>query len=175
MSKQIIGIFALNLILITSAADSLDTARAEIPTASLVGEGRLKVLFWKVFDAQLYAPRGEWSMQAPFALSLNYLRHLDGEKIAERSIDEIRDQGFNNEAKLNEWLRQMRAIFPDVDQTTTLTGVYKPQQETRFYLNGELIGRVDDPAFGERFFKIWLGEKSSQPKLRNKLIGGARS
>ena len=175
MLKQFIGIFTLSFALVSATAASLDTARAEIPNASLVGEGRLKVLFWKVFDAQLYAPKGEWSMQAPFALSLNYLRRLDGEKIAERSIDEIRDQGFNNEAKLDNWLQQMRAIFPDVDQTTTLTGVYKPQQATLFYLNGELIGRVDDPAFGERFFNIWLGEKSSQPKLRNKLIGETRS
>ena len=174
MLKQAIFIFALTLLITSTAAASLDTARAQIPDASLVGEGRLKVLLWKVFDAQLYAPQGVWSMQAPFALSLNYLRRLDGDKIAERSIDEIRDQGFNNEAKLDAWFRQLVAIFPDVDQTSTITGVYNPKKATLFFLNGELIGRIDDPTFGERFFNIWLGEKSSHPKLRNKLIGKLR-
>ena len=172
----ILFLAALYTALLTNTAHAnLSTAQAQIPDASLVGEGRLKVLFWKVFDAQLYAPAGEWSMQKPFALSLAYLRRLKGDKIAERTIDEIRDQGFSDEAKLEAWFAQIVAIFPDVDSRTTITGVFNEQKQTLFFMNGSFIGRIEDPEFGENFFNIWLGEKSSQPKLRNQLIGGLRT
>ena len=39
-------------------------------------EGRLTYLLWDVYDAMLYAPKGKWSHDKPFALKLSYLRSL---------------------------------------------------------------------------------------------------
>ena len=128
-----------------------------------------------MFDAQLFAPSGRWSRQAPFALSLSYLRKIDSNKIVEQTINEIRDQGYSNETKLDAWFTRIAAIFPDVNKNTTITGVFNAQKETLFFFNGEFIGSVKDPEFGEKFFNIWLGDQSSRPKLRNQLTGGSRS
>jgi hypothetical protein len=33
------------------------------------------------------------------------------------------------------------------------------------------VGVIRDAEFSRRFFNIWLGEKTSEPKLRAQLIG----
>ena len=150
-----------------SQSDGLQLLKQE----NLVGEARMTYLFWDVYDAKLFAHDGQWRVDEPFILELNYLRSLKGKSIAERSIEKIRDQGFDNEVKLNEWLITLVKIFPDVDETSTIKGVVDEKRSTRFYLNDELIGTIEQPEFTTQFFNIWVGEKTSEPKLRKKLLG----
>lgn len=173
MRKSALVSFVLSLALASPAFADLRTARLQIPDAELVGKGRLKYLFWSVFDAALYAPGGVWSEEKPFALSLSYLRDLDGESIVEASIDEMRAQGMGDEAVLERWRQEMASIFLDVDDQTTLTGVADESGHALFYRNGEPVGVIRDPEFSRRFFNIWLGEKTSEPELRTQLIGRA--
>ena len=106
-------------------------------------------------------------------LLFNFLiyRTLEGKKIADRSVEEIRGQNFTNEVKLAAWHAQMRKIFPDVDEGISLTGVYTKTGETVFYKNNTEIGRINDPEFSKAFFGIWFNEKTSAPGLRQKLLG----
>lgn len=142
-----------------------------VPDAQLVGETRFTKLIWDVYDIGLFASHGTWNSDEPYALSLYYLRDLEGNDIAKRSIKEIRGLGFTDEVKLAAWHEQMRAIFPDVTNGSELTGIYIPGEETRFYQGRALLGTVGDPEFGKQFFGIWLHEKTSQPELRRHLLG----
>ncbi|MDH3661309.1 MAG: chalcone isomerase family protein [Alphaproteobacteria bacterium] len=160
----------LSAIGMKSAMADVQTARIHVPGAELVGQGRLKYLFWNVFDASLYASGGSWSRDKPFALSLSYLRDLSGESIVGSSVSEIRDQGMDDEAKLARWTQAMAAIFPDVDDKTTITGIVNEERHAVFYRNGEPIGTIRDPEFSKYFFDIWLGEETSQPELRAQLL-----
>jgi hypothetical protein len=175
MRKSALLSFVLSLVLANPAFADLRTARLQIPDAEQVGEGRLTFLFWSVFDAALYAPGGVWSEEKPFALSLSYLRALDGASIVEASIDEMRAQGMKDEAVLERWRREMAAIFLDVDDQTTLTGIADQNGHALFYRNGAPVGTIRDPEFSRRFFNIWLGEKTSEPELRTQLIGKVSS
>ena len=141
-----------------------------VPNSSVVGEGRLRYWLWDVYDARLYAPNGEWDEREPYALRLTYLRELNGEEIAKRSIEEIRKQGLMDEVKLASWYTQMSHIFPDVAQGEEITGVYREDRVTVFYDSGKEIGRVLDPQFGQYFFRIWLSESTSAPELRKQLL-----
>ena len=147
-----------------------DYIKPHVPNLSEVGEGRLTYLFWDVYDAELLAPNGEWKAEGPYALRLSYLRNIEGEKIADRSIEEMRDQGNKNEVQLAGWHTQMNKIFPDVQDGTTLSGICTKQQETIFFEDGKEIGRIKDPEFTRAFFNIWLSEKTSAPDLREKLL-----
>ena len=171
MTKTMKTIGILLVLLTNQATADLQTARRYLPSAELVGQARMEYLFWDVYDAELYAPDGVWSENQPFALSLQYLLELDGEAIASRSVSEMRAQGFDDEAILARWYKAMREIFPDVDETTRITGIMDRNQHTRFYRNGSLIGEIDEPLFGEWFFNIWLSEKTSEPKMRERLLG----
>jgi hypothetical protein len=145
--------------------------RIFVPNAEKVGQGRLSVMLWDVYDAVLYAPEGRWQRDQPFALQLSYLRDIPGKKIADRSIEEIREQGFTDEVRLADWHAQMRSIFPDVHEGVSLTGVFTNTGETIFYEDDREIGRIKDPQFGRQFFNIWLSPQTSAPDLRRKLLG----
>lgn len=142
-----------------------------VPQAKLVGQAKMTYLFWDVYDARLYAADGQWQASTPFALELNYLRDLDGEAIAKRSVEEIRKQGFSDEAVLARWYQQLSAILPDVKKGTRLTGVVDQNKHTRFYLDGQPLAEVNEPLFSTWFFNIWLSEATSEPKLRAQLLG----
>ena len=150
---------------------AFEMAQKHIPNAKQVGEARMTYLLWDVYDVTLHAPKGQWSADKPFALTLHYLRALDGEAIAERSAAEMRKQGFTNEIKLAAWYSQMRDIFPDVKKDTKLVGLYTPNAPTRFYKDGKAIGMIKDPEFGHWFFDFWLSDKTSEPQLRRQLLG----
>jgi len=147
-------------------------AMKHVPDALLVGKARMNVMMWDVYDASLFAPDGQFSWNQPFALKLVYLRDLAGMKIADRSIEEIRRQGFTDEATLVRWHAQLAEIIPDVQDGTSLTGIYTPGQETIFFNQEREIGRISDPDFGPKFFGIWLSDKTSAPDIRKKLLSG---
>ncbi len=161
---------ALALLGITPAY-AIDHIGSYVPNAEKVGYGRLSYMLWDVYDAALYAPDGDWQSDQPFALQLSYLRNIPGEKIADRSAEEIRAQGYTDEVRLADWHAQMRSIFPDVQEGIALTGVFTKTGETIFYKNNQEIGRIKDPEFGNQFFNIWLSPQTSAPDLRRKLLG----
>lgn len=142
-----------------------------IPNAQMVASGRLTVFLFDVYDASFYTENGKREVQPPFALKLSYLRDIAGEKIADQSAEEIRNQGRVDEIKLADWHSQMRNIFPDVKKGDNIIGIHKATNECAFYKNNSFIGQVSDNQFCEVFFDIWFGEKTSAPALRNKLIG----
>ncbi len=156
----------------TSLSALANTAvERHIENAKIVGEERFTYLFWDIYDAKLYAPNATFDKAKPFALSLHYLHALDGEKIADKSANSIRELGFTDEVRLAAWHSEMLNIFPDVDKGSVITGVYEPNKPTHFYLGSEEIGMVRDPEFGKWFFDIWLSEKTEEPEFRAKLLG----
>ncbi len=157
--------------LATMSAYALEQIDTYVPAAKKVGEARMTYIFWNIYDITLYAPQGIWQQDKPFALKLSYLRSLDGKKIADRSAEEMRKQGFTDKVKLAAWHAKMREIFPDVDKGIALTGINTEAGEVVFYKNNAEIGRIKDPQFSHVFFGIWLNEKTSAPDLRRKLLG----
>lgn len=151
-------------------ATAKDFIIQNIPNAQKVGESRLSFLFWDVYDATLYAPNGNWSYNKPFALSLHYLLDIEGDDIADRSVEEMRGQGLRNEALLANWHGQMKRIFPDVRNGSVLSALFIPGQKTVFYENNRWIGTITGSGFTHWFSSIWLSERTSQPKLREELL-----
>ena len=142
-----------------------------ITNVKIIGSSQFKVLFWHVYNATLYSSEENFSFDKTFALKLDYKRSLHGEKIAERSAEEIRKIGFKDKIKLAGWFTQMRNIFPDVNDGNYITGIYVPDSKTIFYKDGEKIGEINDKEFGKWFFGIWLNKNTSEPELRKKLLG----
>lgn len=146
--------------------------KASVPNAAVVGRGVLTYAFWDVYEATLYAPQGQFDTTKPFALSIKYFRALKGKKIADRSVQEMRQLGFHDEVRLATWNTQMKKIFPDVYPDTILSAVYLPGKQTNFYQDKTFIGTIKGDDFGQLFFGIWLNEKTSEPQLRELLLGG---
>jgi hypothetical protein len=150
---------------------------AELSAAKLSGQGKLTFFGLHVYDARLWVQDGFKAsdfLRAPLALELEYARTLYGKMIAERSLEEMKRGGDVTEAKAGEWLAQMKALFTDVNKGDRITGVQVPGVATRVFINGKLRGEVRDPEFTKLFFGIWLSPRTSEPKLRDALLGSAR-
>jgi len=135
------------------------------------GNAVMRFFGLKVYDVRLWTPMKPFSYADPFVVELVYDMSLKGKDIADRSVKEMRAQGVNDEIKLKRWGDEMAKIFPDIKQGDALIGVSLPGKEARFYDREKLIATVPDPEFAKAFFDIWLSEKSSEPKLRLKLLG----
>ena len=85
--------------------------------------------------------------------------------------DEMRRLGRFSEAQAQAWLQAMTQAFPDVEPGDRLLGIYLPGQGARFLANGRLTGEVMDTEFAQLFFGIWLSDKTSEPCLRQALLG----
>jgi len=148
----------------------------EIPQASLQGTGSFRWFGLHIYDANLWSvPEGykpDSAQPQKFALDLVYARTLYGGKIADASIEEIEKLKLGTSEKRERWLAQMKKIFPDVKQGTHITGIHIPNEATRFYLNGKLLGEIRDAEFTHAFFAIWLDKNTTAQSLRSKLLGG---
>ncbi|MDR7150027.1 hypothetical protein J2W49_001982 [Hydrogenophaga palleronii] len=156
-------------------------ASAPEPTVSAALQGksgtdkvRLRVWGFEVYDARLFTVNGfnaEQFGDHRFGLELSYLRSFKGGDIAERSVDEMRNVTEMEPGQSDRWLKAMSTLFPDVQRGDRITGVHVPGSGARFYLNDRLLGDIADEAFSRSFFGIWLSPKTSQPRMRETLIG----
>ena len=136
----------------------------------LVGEARLKVLIWEIYDSALYTPSGRWQGNAPYQLSLHYLRDIPAAKLIEETDKAWQEQGRNH-PKQGEWLRLLGDLWPDISEGDNLVFGLNALGDSAFWFNGTLIGSIDDPDFGGLFGGIWLDPDTPRPGLRAELIG----
>ena len=147
-------------------------ATAGMPQLKALGGGLLRVFGFQVYNVYLWTPAGAaFDRSKPYALDLQYLRTFSAKQLAERSIDEMRGQGIGSDAVYPKWLAEMERVLADVKDGDRLTGVVTATKTSKFFYNGAYRGEVTDPAFADAFFGIWLNEKSSQPRVRNLLLG----
>ena len=166
----------LGTALLLSALGSQAQTLPELITRDLTGlairgDATMRFFGLKVYDVRLWTQMKPFTHGDPFAIELVYDMNLNGKDIAERSVKEMRAQGCDDEAKLKRWGEEMARVFPDIKKGDTLIGVSIPGKEARFYNREKLIAAVPDPEFAKAFFDIWLSEKSSEPKMRLKLLG----
>jgi hypothetical protein len=136
-----------------------------------VGEARLRVFFFHIYDSTLYSPSGRYEGVNPdLALQIEYQRSIAADRLLDQTREEWRKQSLYEES-CEAWLSKLDSFWPDVSRGDTLTLRVDDSLASEFYLNGKLIGEIQDARFTERFLAIWLSEDSSYPRLRNQLVG----
>ena len=150
-----------------SSRESLSLSTASWP---LVGEARLKVLLWKVYDSALYTPSGRWLGAGPYQLSLTYLRDIPVEQLIKETRKAWDEQNRVHPEQEN-WLRALAEMWPDISAGDNLVFGVGADDQNQFWFNGQSIGGIDHPDFAAFFGGIWLSEDSPRPALRARLIG----
>ena len=156
------------------AATAAIAGHAQLPGSRLQGQGLLRYLGLRVYQARLWTLpgfRAANALEQPLVLELEYLRKLNGAAIAERSLQEMRRAQAIDDAQAQRWLAEMQRLFPDVQAGDRLSGLLLPGQGARFWHNQRLLGQIDEPAFARLFFGIWLAPATSEPALRTALLG----
>ncbi len=136
-----------------------------------VGEARLKVMFWSVYDSRLYAEDGIYQPgKRPLKLEIEYLRDIRAEDLVKRTGKEWDDLGVT-QARQDEWMDKLLTLWPDVSKNDVLTLELDADNHATFYRNDELLGTIEDGDFGQNFIDIWLSPDTSRPGIRLALIG----
>lgn len=140
-----------------------------LPGAQQVGQGVFKRFGWSIYEARLYAVEGRFDASKPYALSLTYERTIAGDRLVQASLDEMRKLGAPVDLH-PEWASALAQVLPSVSKGVTLTAVYRPGEGAIFYEQDKETGRVND-VLARLFFAIWLDPRTSEPSLRQALLG----
>ena len=148
----------------------------------LWGQAMFRYFGFSIYQAQLWVgPRPpeagvSWAQQ-PVVLSLQYQRDFKGEDIAQRSLEEMRRHPLIRESDQATWLAALKALIPDVRAGERLIGVYQPGQGLQLWHDGASLrelGTAPDALLAQVFMGIWLDPSTSQPELRQRLLGLAK-
>jgi len=144
---------------------------AQAEQLQLVGQARLEVLFWSIYDSRLYTADGSYSDgQRPLRLELEYLRDIEAADLVEHTRNEWQHLQLRADEK-DLWLQELARLWPDVREDDVLALEMSESGRSTFLLNGKPLGSIDDPQFGPSFLAIWLSPDTSRPELRRSLIG----
>lgn len=136
----------------------------------LMGEGQYKWMFLKIYDAKLWGISGPELYSSPLILELKYRRDFSGIDIVDQSIKELKKSTLSN-LELDQLKNKLLEIFPDVKEGDVIQAYFDPMKGLLFKLNSQKeLGRLADVSFSKKFLDIWLGEKTSAPDLRKKLL-----
>jgi hypothetical protein len=169
-------------LLALAGAVCLPAARAATPPelagllrgVTLLGHKRFTVFGFAVYDASLWVEPGFDAQDYPrhgFALDLLYQRDFSNAAITRRSIDEMERLAPLTDERRQTWKQWLQTAFPDVRKGDRITGIHQPGKGAVFLTNGRQTGRIDDAEFAQRFFGIWLSRNTSEPALRQALLG----
>lgn len=162
------------LIFIVFLFPNLTSIANETPTEMrLVGQAKLSVLFWDVYQSSLYTPSGRFDgITAPLKLKLVYLRNIESKALVSATREQWQKLGLYQNAH-EQWLDQLQTMWPSVRPGDSIVLDWTATGHSHFYYNDKLIGSIASPEFGKLFAAIWLSEKTEYPQVRKQLIGAS--
>ena len=127
-------------------------------------------MFLDIYRVSLFTSSGDYKDQSyPQLLTINYLKNINKDSLIEATEEQWLLQGVE-QAQLNNWLKLLDQIWPDINKGDNLTFYVAENKTGYFYYNQSLIGSINSEGFSYAFLNIWLSEKTSQPKLRRQLL-----
>lgn len=158
--------------LVSSIACSFSVIAKEYPSSfQSIGKAELSILWFDIYQSELKNPSGKFnSISDPMSLTLTYQRAISKQDLVDETISQWQKQNVRLNQS-NEWAQQISQIWPDINKNDQLTFYQDGDLNGHFYLNGELIGSIEDPVFTQSFLAIWLSENSDYPDLTKALKG----
>lgn len=156
---------------ISTSALASQCAVDEFETLQKVGETRLSVWFWDVYDAELRTDTGALESAEQRALQLSYLRDIKAKDLVDTTADEWERLGITISADHQQWLSELRDMWPNVQEGDCITLLETEQGHAKFFGPSGELGEIRSAQFTDDFLAIWLDENSRFKDARNELIG----
>jgi Chalcone isomerase-like len=143
---------------------------ADIKASKPYGKAEMNKLFFHVYDAEFWSDANGWSMKEPNALHLTYHVDIDSDDFVERSLEELDRNPNVSKSELSEFAKILPKLMPNVVEGDSITAAYLPENGLQFCHNNKPTGAIKDVKMATDFLKIWLGENTSEPDMRKKLL-----
>lgn len=150
---------------------SLSVAANPLQGLSQLGAGAMRFMWWDIYQAEFYAATphyqpGQW----PQALKLTYQKNISKQELINATADQWQHLKLKHPRQAD-WLTTLATFWPDIHSGDELILLVTPQGVSEFYFNQLLIGSISEPEFGQHFLAIWLDSATSEPALRQQLLG----
>ncbi|AWB67248.1 hypothetical protein C2869_12715 [Saccharobesus litoralis] len=167
----LLAIFCLGLATNTLA----NSTKPELPqNYRLVGEAQLKVLWFKVYKAYLYAdaqPNNEPNgLHRNLYLTLQYQRDIEKQDLLDETANQWQKQSFDKN-KISKWIVELDNSWPNVKQGDQISFFIDQNGLGHFYFNKAYYALFSDSQGCQAFINIWLGANSQYPQQRDQLLG----
>jgi cell wall-associated NlpC family hydrolase len=137
----------------------------------LQGEGTLRIIGFRIYNARLWVPGAGFTFDNDFALDITYAQGTDKQGLVLATVPELGRFMPPNSPKLDQWTNDLRRVYPDIEAGDRFIAVWrKDQNVTRFFHNDKPTGDVMGVDFGKAFFSIWLDPQTRRPELRRALL-----
>ena len=165
----------LGLIIFVSGISLASEAQQEgFQSPKLIGEGTLKVLMWEVYDLRLYTDGASFSWKNKFMLEFDYKRELKRERVIDASLKEFKLQPNVTDKDIKAWEVYLEQVIQPVQKGTKAIVMWVPEGQIVFNYESSPTSTIENEDFARAFLNIWLGEKTSRPKLRSQLLGNVK-
>jgi len=145
-----------------------------MPTAERVGTARFKVMFFKIYDAELFAPNGRFDPKGPYGLRLTYLVDAKKDRIVSSTVKEMKRQKAASKSTIESWIPLMERHFIAMDKGGQAGFLDTGDGRLLVTANGQVIGEIDDRKFITALMDVWLGPKVRDKEFQDRLMGRAR-
>ena len=159
------------MILVSSFCWASEDQQEGFQSPKLIGEGTLKVLMWEVYDLRLFTDGTPFSWSDKFMLEFDYSRELKKESVIDASLKEFKLQPNVTDKDIEAWKVYLEQVIQSVQKGTKASIMWVPEGQIVFNYEGSAPSTIENEDFARAFFNIWLGEKTSRPKLRSQLLG----
>ena len=166
-------LFAL-IILVSSISWNGQAQQEGFQSPKLIGGGTLKVLMWEVYDLQLFTDGTPFSWNNKFMLEFDYSRELKKERVIDASLKEFKLQPNVIDKDIKAWEVYLEKVIQSVQKGAKASVMWVPEGQIVFDYEGSPPSTIENEDFARAFLNIWLGEKTSRPKLRSQLLGNVK-
>lgn len=147
--------------------------REFVPDAGIVGKARFQVLFFKIYDAALYAPKGVYDRKAPYALRLTYLINVKKDRIIKQTVKEMKRQRAASDSMIESWVPLMEESFIDMPKGSSADFIHTGDGRLVLATGGRTVAEIEDRRFIRALMNIWLGPKVQDAEFQLALMGKA--
>ena len=141
-----------------------------LTTYKEVGRAKFSVFFFDIYQSRLLTPTGIFQFdKKPYLFEITYLKDISSTDLIERTIEQWEHLNLNKES-YQKYAAMLGKLWPNIVASDKLA-IHINDKQSDFYFNNVFIGAVNDGEFGDLFLSIWLSPDTSQPELRNKLLG----
>ena len=124
-----------------------------------------------IYRLTLYSRERDYRVSDHFALEFSYKKSVSKKTIVNASIDELSNATSVNSLETETWRQILESGISDMQAGEKASVVFSKSGNIEFWSENREPILFQNLKFAKNFAAIWLGPKTSHPKLRLALLG----